>query len=195
VRQHNSHAPPVPTGTDAEGNPLSSYGSGAAAAATPPIAPTHNGYGGMNPAMLPMLKMLGPQMGAPLLLQMMTRQNEYDPTPRIGTNPNTGKLDQYLVNKNGTDVRWLGVTPREKMEVSDGKAYNPYTVQSGDVVGQQKPEKPLINGGLMSADNGKTWQPIPGYVAQQSAIASARAQDKPPNPNAPIQLVHPSSGY
>ena len=155
---------------------------------------------GMDPTMarlLPLLKMMGPQAGLPMLLQSAMKQSEYDPTPRMGTNPNTGQLDQYLVSKDGTGVRWLGVKPREKMEVTNGTAYNPYDVKPGDQIGTPKTEKPIINeaSGQMSTDNGQTWQPIPNFISRAAAIAGAKREDKPPNPTAPILLPHPSSGY
>lgn len=36
-------------------------------------------------------------------------------------------------------------------------------------------QRPMVNGGMTSMDNGKTWQPIPGYVDQQGRIADVRA--------------------
>lgn len=161
----------------------------------PPQAP--GALGGNMAKIMPFLQMMGPQAGMPLLLQALMKQGEYDTTPRIGTNPNTGQLDQYLVNKDGTGVRWLNVKPREKMEVSDHTAYNPYEVHSGDQIGTPKTENPLVNNesGQMSFDHGKSWQPIPNFMARAGQLADTKRADKPPNPNAPIQLVHPSSGY
>ena len=178
-------------GTDAEGNPAYSRAPSA------PAQSTGGAFGGNMAKMLPLLQMMGPQAAMPFLLQTMMKQNEYDPTPRIGTNPNTGKLDQYLVSKGGSGVKWLGVQPREKMEVSNNTAYNPYEIKAGDTVGTQKPEKPIINeaSGQISYDNGKTFQPIPDFIPRAASIAAAKREPKPPNPNAPIQLVHPSAGY
>lgn len=193
--------PRPPGQLDAEGSPLSSYQAPQAApaqAAPAQSAPTAGSpFGGNMSKMMPFLQMMGPQTGLPLLLQMMMKQNEYDPTPRTGTNPNTGQLDQYVVNKDGTGVRWLGIKPREKMEQYNGTIFNPNEAHPGDQIGTPKPEKPLINeaSGQISYDNGKTFVPIPNFIPRAAAIAGAKRADKPQNPNAPIQLAHPSSGY
>ena len=42
--------------------------------------------------------------------------------------------------------------------------------------------KPLTSGGMQSIDNGKTWQAIPGYADQQSAIYGARYAAHAANP-------------
>lgn len=154
---------------------------------------------GVSPQMRQMLQMVGPQAGMPLLLQMMTKQNEYDPTPRIGTNPNTGKLDQYLVSKDGTGVRWLNVPPREPMKVdeSTGKAYNPNDLTEGQQVGSPQPKAPTmrkIRQGNLEIDQQfdprtNTWLEVGRGPAWEPK------EPKAPNPNAPIQLVHPSTGY
>jgi hypothetical protein len=46
------------------------------------------------------------------------------------------------------------------------------------------PKAPIISNGMMSNDNGATFAPIPGYVAQQQAIAGARRA--PPKPSAAV---------
>jgi hypothetical protein len=145
---------------------------------------------------MPLLKMLPPEQGMPLLLQMAMRQPEYDATPHDGINPTTGKRGSYIIDKNTGTQHWLDSTPETKAEFVNGQAVDPYAVQPGTTIPLQ--DRLKVSGGMQSADDGKTWTPIPGYTDQQVKIAKARAsarEPKPPNPNAPIQLVHPSAGY
>jgi hypothetical protein len=145
-------------------------------------------------AMMPLLKTLGPQAAAPLLLQMLTKQNEYDPTVQYDQN---GRA--YRVSKTDNMPHYIdGVTQRPNIEFVNGQAVDKNATKVGTVIPKQDaPEKPLINeaSGQISYDNGKTWAPIPNFISRASAIANAKREDKPPNPNAPIQLVHPSVGY
>lgn len=65
--------------------------------------------------------------------------------------------------------------------------------------------KPIITGGTVSLDNARTWNKIPGYIEQQSAIYNARdlaaAQHRAPprgttqKPGDPVNLPHPGSLY
>lgn len=77
---------------------------------------------------------------------------------------------------------------------------NPLTNEQKQIQTGQR--KPIIAGGMSSADNGKTFQAIPGYTAQQSAIYNARAAateahraPKATKAAGAITLPHPGSLY
>lgn len=63
------------------------------------------------------------------------------------------------------------------------------------IPGAPKPaQRPLISGGMQSLDNGATWQQIPGYAAQQAAIATGKREPKVAAPGS-INIPHPGSMY
>lgn len=185
-------APLDPSKLDPEGNPLPAAAPAPAASPMPGTSP----MSARMAQMMPLLKMLPPSQGLPLLLQYAMKTPEYDASPHDAINPATGKRGSYIIDKNTGTQHWLDSTPETKVEVSNGQAYDPNATAPGTVFPLQ--DRVKVSGGMASQDGGKTWNPIPGYTAQQSKIAEARASGrpaKPPNPNAPITLVHPSAGY
>ncbi len=56
-------------------------------------------------------------------------------------------------------------------------------------------ERPMTANGMISYDNGQTWQPISGYVDQQREIAGARRAPPRAPTNGVIALPHPGSMY
>lgn len=52
-----------------------------------------------------------------------------------------------------------------------------------EAVTSPAPEKPMIAGGMISSDNGKTWAAIPGYADQQRVLAGARRAPKAASPS------------
>lgn len=61
--------------------------------------------------------------------------------------------------------------------------------------GTPKTQRPLISNGMQSLDNGNSWQPIPGYVQQQNAVAGARRGPPKAAATGAINIPHPSSMY
>ena len=96
-----------------------------------------NAFAGINPAVLNMLRNAPPQVSLPLLLQLGTRQNEYETAPHVGINPATGKPDQFITAKDGTQ-KWLGIAPRDKNEFVNGHAVNPYDTPAGTEIPKQE---------------------------------------------------------
>ena len=85
-------------------------------------------------------------------------------------------------------------TPKVENVGGAGYSIDPLTGQPKQIIAPQ-PKAPLMQGGLQSTDNGKTWAPIPGYVGQQQLIAGARRAPPKPTAAGVINLSHPSSGY
>jgi hypothetical protein len=81
-------------------------------------------------------------------------------------------------------------TPKIQDIGGAGYSQDPFTGALTQAV-PHAPKAPLINNGLQSFDNGKTWIAIPGYVEQQKAIAGARRG--PPKPVAAGPLGNPAS--
>lgn len=111
--------------------------------ALPATAGTSGPLTGMNPAVLKMLGNGPPNVSLPLLLKAAMKENEYDTTPRTGINPNTGKPDQYVLGKDGSQ-KWLGVAPRDKMESVNGQMINPYDTPAGTVIPKQEATPDVI---------------------------------------------------
>lgn len=91
---------------------------------------------------------------------------------------------------------------------ADSKAAEPFTLGPGQhhfVNGKDVgsvPALPRTAGGMQSMDGGNTWQPIPGYVNQQSAITGARRDAIVSRPmpgkakaGSTLSIPHPASQY
>lgn len=139
-------APTPETQTGSANIPLPMGGSTTLNASLPalPGAPATQGpLSGINPGVLNMLRNAPPQVSLPLLLKLGTRENEYDTTPRAGINPDTGKPDQFIMGKDGTQ-KWLGIAPRDKNEFVNGQAVNPYSTPAGTVIPKQEATPDVI---------------------------------------------------
>lgn len=100
------------------------------------------------------------------------------------TDPNTKK--QALIQAVGMGIDptpYLAITnPQIEHFNMDENAFSrdPVTGQMTQIVNGTR--RPLTTGGMTSTDNGKTWQPIPGYVAQRGATANAIDAARAANP-------------
>lgn len=129
---------------------------------TPGIAPIPQGTsvptgtpGGFN---MDMLRKLPPQLGMPLLMQMVQKQFEPDPgqvvhegdtllsrTGKVlyqsapaakygekgfGINPDTGKPDTYTVDEKTATPKWLGIAPPPEIDFVNGQAVDKRTGQA-----------------------------------------------------------------
>lgn len=136
--------PETPTGN--ANIPLPMGGStmlNASLPALPGTPATQGPLSGVDPAVLNMLRKGPPQVSLPLLLQLGTKQNEYETAPHAGINPATGKPDQFITAKDGTQ-KWLGIAPRDKLEAVNGQFVNPYTATPGQAIPKQEATPDVI---------------------------------------------------
>lgn len=103
-----------------------------------------NALAGINPQILQMLRNAPPQVSMPLLLQLGTRQNEYDTGDHVGINPATGKREKYVTNKATGQPQFTGVAPSDKLEAVNGQFVNPYTATPGQVIPKQEATPDII---------------------------------------------------
>lgn len=160
-----------------------------AAAPPPALRPGTLGSDPNMAKMLPMLQMAGPQVGLPLLLKMMTQQNEYDTTPHYDQNGNA-----YLVGKDGSTKKLDGVQQQHKVEFVNGQAVDPYSTTAGTVIPQQikpNPNQPFNSDGTAN----KAYQDWEVKLARARAQATADFRAPKATAAAPITIIHPSAGY
>lgn len=88
-----------------------------------------NQLGGISPQVLQMLRSAPPQVSLPMLLQLGTRQNKYSTEVRYDQNGRAFVQDD-LGNTKFLD----GISARDKMEIVNGRAVNPYQVKPDTII-------------------------------------------------------------
>lgn len=139
--------------------------------------------------MFPLLQGMDPQSGTKAMAAMATADD-----PSYGTDPKyDAQGNAYVLDKGGNVKMLSGIKKPPAMEVGpDGTAYDKSALGPGDHIGEKKP---LMVGGMISYDNGTTWKPIPGYTAQQAAIAEGRRTPPTAKPGDPVKIPGPWGGY